>query len=163
MNLISEVKQISSALILASKEAAASYLVDASYRLREVRYYVANNLYFFISRIPSEKTRYLFLCYVKFNNLSSIEIVLTSKINLLLKLHLVFNIFLRVSMCVRRRPRPWGPFLESPENFSSPKLRPAYCVKLVFSYFVKGIKIIELFIGEEQSQFGEKQPSVRQY
>ena len=39
------------------------------------------------------------------------------------------------------------PFLESPENFSCPKskntvkLRPAYSVKLVFSYFVKGIKI----------------------
>ena len=40
-----------------------------------------------------------------------------------------------------------GPFLESPENFSGPKLfgpvklRPAHSVKLVFSYVVKGIKI----------------------
>ena len=55
--------------------------------------------------------------------------------------------------------RAWGLFLESPENFSGPgpvsrksrklfgpekpfvKLRPAYCVKLVFSYVVKGITI----------------------
>ena len=40
----------------------------------------------------------------------------------------------------------WGPFLESPEKFSGPKnpfvkVRPAYSVKLVFSYLVKGIKI----------------------
>ena len=39
-----------------------------------------------------------------------------------------------------------GPFLESPENFSGPKshslkLRPAYSVKLVFKYVVKGIKV----------------------
>ena len=38
------------------------------------------------------------------------------------------------------------PFLESPENLFGPekpfeKLRPAYSVKLVFSYVVKGIKI----------------------
>ena len=41
---------------------------------------------------------------------------------------------------------PWGPFLESLENFSGlnsqcVKLRPAYSVRLVFSYVVKGIKI----------------------
>ena len=40
----------------------------------------------------------------------------------------------------------WGPFLESPENFFGPekpfvKLRPAYSIKLVYSYVVKGIKI----------------------
>ena len=34
-----------------------------------------------------------------------------------------------------------GPFLESPENFSGPKLRPAYSVKLVFSHVVKEIKV----------------------
>ena len=41
-----------------------------------------------------------------------------------------------------------GPFLESAENFSGPKreepfvkLRPAYSVKLVFSYVVKGVTI----------------------
>ena len=40
-----------------------------------------------------------------------------------------------------------APFLESPENFSGTnekqfvKLRPAYSVKMVFSYLVKGIKI----------------------
>ena len=33
-----------------------------------------------------------------------------------------------------------GPFLESPEK-PFVKLRPAYCVKLVISYVVKGIKI----------------------
>ena len=42
--------------------------------------------------------------------------------------------------------RSRGPFLLSPENFSGPekpfvKLRPAYSVKLVFSYVVKGIKM----------------------
>ena len=35
---------------------------------------------------------------------------------------------------------PWGLFLESPEK-PFVKLRPAYSVKLVFSYIVKGIKI----------------------
>ena len=34
----------------------------------------------------------------------------------------------------------WGPFLESHENFSE-KLWPAYSVKLVFSYVVRGIKV----------------------
>ena len=34
-----------------------------------------------------------------------------------------------------------GPFLESPENFLRPKLRPAYSVKLVFLNVVKEIKI----------------------
>ena len=34
----------------------------------------------------------------------------------------------------------WGPFLESPEK-PFVKLRPAYCVKQVFSYVEKGIKI----------------------
>ena len=39
-----------------------------------------------------------------------------------------------------------GPFLESPKTFLGPKkpvvkLRPAYSVKLVFSYVVKGIEV----------------------
>ena len=34
-----------------------------------------------------------------------------------------------------------GPFLESPENFSDPKLRPTYSVKLVFLHVVKEIKV----------------------
>jgi len=36
--------------------------------------------------------------------------------------------------------KSWGPFLESPEK-PFVKLGPAYSVKLVFSYVVKGIKI----------------------
>ena len=34
----------------------------------------------------------------------------------------------------------WGPFLEIPEK-PLVKLRPAYSVKLVFSYVVKGVKV----------------------
>ena len=50
-------------------------------------------------------------------------------------------------MIVLYQFKSWGPFLESPENVSGPKrhsihLRPAYSLKLVFSYVVKGIKII---------------------
>ena len=41
---------------------------------------------------------------------------------------------------VMRNQRPRGLFLESPEK-PFVKLRPAYSVKLVFSYVVKGIKI----------------------
>ena len=35
----------------------------------------------------------------------------------------------------------WRAFLKRPENFTGPKLRPAYSVKLVLSYVVKGIKV----------------------
>ena len=41
----------------------------------------------------------------------------------------------------QHRKRTQGPFLEIPEK-PLVKLRPAYSVKLVFSYVVKGIKIV---------------------
>ena len=47
---------------------------------------------------------------------------------------------LGLALALLRTFRPWSPFLESPEK-PFLKLRPAYSVKLVFSYAVKGIKI----------------------
>ena len=140
MNLISEVKQISSALILASKEAAASYLVDASYRLREVRHYVANNLYFFISRLPSEKARYLFLCYAKFNNLSSNEIVLTSKINLLLKFTLSFQYFSQGEYVSANKASTLGPVSRKSRKLFGPETTTRLLCKAGLFIFYKGNK-----------------------
>ena len=50
------------------------------------------------------------------------------------------HILMRWSQQYKRHVDSWGPFLESPEK-PFVKLRPAYSVKLVFSYVVKGIKI----------------------
>ena len=140
MNLISEIKQISPALILASKEAATSYLVDASYRLREVRHYVANNLYFFISRLPSEKARYLFLCYAKFNNLSSNEIVLTSKINLLLKFTLSFQYFSQGEYVRSKKAPPLGPVSRKSRKLFEPETTTRLLRKAGLFIFCKGNK-----------------------
>ena len=61
----------------------------------------------------------------------------------------------------KTRERAWRAFLKRPENFTGPKshssvkLRPAYFVKLVFSYVVKGIeiKITAKFRGTEHLRF----------
>ena len=53
------------------------------------------------------------------------------------------QILINITKCPVKRtsePQVLGPFLESPEK-PFVKLRPAYSVKLVFSYVVKGIKI----------------------
>ena len=57
------------------------------------------------------------------------------------------QIFITVSVLKRTlQCGTWSAFLKRPENLYGPekpflKLRPAYFVKLVFSYVVKGIKI----------------------
>ena len=57
--------------------------------------------------------------------------------------------------------RPWGPFLESPEK-PFVKLQPAYSIKLVFSYVVKGIKmkITAKFRASRRLRFEDKKSSM---